>query len=149
SNITSHCVRSLHRRSRFVASVIQAARTPCSAATNFFPSIRRTNAPLRDGCAALDRKRLTRHIARVVTQQEDCDVTDVVRLCIAPDRYARTRACDRFFRREHTRGHRSVDTTGTDAIRAYTARAVLHREQTRQRVDAALARGVARAVAVP
>ena len=52
------------------------------------------------------------------------------------------RACER------ARRHRRVDATRADAVGAHAVASVLHRHQPGQGVDAALARGVTRAVAV-
>src|SRR5205823_7742738 len=98
--------------------------------------------------AAFDRDRLSGEVARIVTQQEDCDVADVAGLRVPADRYPLLRAGDRVVCRERASCHRRVDTARADAIRSHIMRAVLHCQQTRQRVDAALAGGVPGTVSV-
>ena len=102
----------------------------------------------RDGCAPLDGQCDAGEVAGVVGEQEDRDVADILWLCMMTERDGAFRTFDRFGGREGPRGHGGIDAARTDAIRAHTMRAVLHGEQTSERVDATFACRVARAETV-
>ena len=130
---------------RSVASLGRAARTPCSerpvarreipgrpvgsSVTRPHPSpssavhLRAIVAPPSTG------QRHAGEVASVVGEQEHRDVSDVLRLRMMPEWHCALRAVLCFRSCECAGGHRRVDATRADAVRPYTARAVLHREQ--------------------
>ena len=102
----------------------------------------------RDRRAAVDRDRLTGDVGGRIGEQERGRRTDLHRLRHPLQRYRTLDPPPRLGCAPRAHRHRSIDAAGADAVDPHALRPVLHRGDPRERRHPALARRVARAVAV-